>query len=183
VTKLVLDPAKTRVRIHTFAEGLFARLAHDLELECRDVSGTAERGADDKGSATLEIPVGRIEVVGTLKDGRVDTRALSSSDHEDILLKMRKDVFHATDRDDAVVRVQATLQGKSAHVRVQPPNGRDVERSVTVRVETNDEAVLVSGTLPLSLVALGSDTVKGPMNAFRVKDGVEVFFEVAFRAS
>ena len=46
VTDLVLDPAQSRVRIHTFAEGLLARLAHDLELVCGDLSGHATRSAD-----------------------------------------------------------------------------------------------------------------------------------------
>src|SRR4051812_2024020 len=93
VTKLVLDPAKSRVRLHTFAEGLFSRLAHDLELECHGIEGTGERRGDGSGSASIRLPIGRIEVAGALKGGRVDSHALSPSDREEILRKMRKDVF------------------------------------------------------------------------------------------
>lgn len=178
VTKLALDPDKSHVRLHTFAEGLLARLAHDLELECRGLSGAAERLGEGKATATLEAPIARIEVGGTLKDGRVDTRALSSSDRHDVLDKMRKEVFH---RNEGVVRVEATLDGTEAHVRVVPPNGRAVERSVPVRVDSSDGAQRVSGSLSISLHAIGSDPVKGPMNAFRVKDRVEVIFDVVFR--
>lgn len=177
MTKLVLDPDKSRVRLHTFAEGLFARLAHDLELECRGISGTAERAEGDAGSATLEAPIARIEVSGTLEKGRVDPRGLSPSDRDDVLGKMKKDVFHVA---DGVVRVEAKLESGRASVRVVPPKGRAVERSIPVRLEPAGGATRVSGTLPLSLSAIGSDTVKGPMNAFRVKDTIEVHFDVVF---
>ncbi len=180
MTKLVLDPDNTRVRVRIFAEGLFARFAHDLELECSGLRGTAERAGEDEGSATLEVPIARIDVAGTLKAGRVDRRGLSSSDREECLGKMRKDVFHAC---DGLVRVEANLEACKARVRVVPPNGCVVERSITVRLEPGAaETLRVCGTLALSLTAIGSSNVKGPMNAFRVKDVVEVLFDVAFKS-
>jgi hypothetical protein len=39
----------------------------------------------------------------------------------------------------------------------------------------------VSGRLELSIAGLGGGTVKGPMNAFRVKDTVEVLFDLEWR--
>jgi hypothetical protein len=177
VTKLVLNPDKSCVRLHTFAEGLLARLAHDLELECRGISGTAERAEAGSGSATLEAPIGRIEVNGTLEKGRVDPRGLSASDRQDVLGKMKKDVFHV---DEGVVRIEAKLESGRASIRVVPPRGPAVERSISVRVEPDGGATRVSGMLPLSLSAIGADAVKGPMNAFRVKDTIEVHFDVVF---
>lgn len=179
MTKLVLDPDQSHVRLHTFAEGLLARLAHDLELECRGLSGSAERVSEDKATATLEAPITRIEVGGTLKSGRVDPHGLSPSDRDDVLDKMRKDVFHGS---AGAVRIEATLEGPSkARVRVISPSGRTVERSVPVRIDSSDGTQRVSGSLDLSLHAIGSDAVKGPMNAFRVKDKVEVLFDVVFK--
>ena len=57
---LLLDPAKSRVRIRTFAEGLFAKLAHDIELECKKLEGRASRNDDSltMGTATVDVPVG-----------------------------------------------------------------------------------------------------------------------------
>lgn len=177
--KLVLDALKSHVRIHTYAEGLLARLAHDLELECRCLSGHAERLAEDKATGAIEVPIASIEVTGTLKHGRVDPHGLSASDRDDVLDKMRREVFH---RSGGVVRVEATLDGGKAHVRVVTPNGRAVERSVGVRLDSSDGgAQRVSGSLEISLQAIGSDAVKGPMNAFRVKDRVDVVFDVVFR--
>jgi len=50
-----------------------------------------------------------------------------------------------------------------------------------VRLEPKgDTGTRVTGTFDVSLSAIGSDPVKGPMNAFRVKDSVEVLFELVF---
>jgi hypothetical protein len=180
VTKLVLDSEKSRIRIRTFAEGLFSRLAHDVELVCGNVSGTAERTGSDSGSAQLEIPIGKIDLHGTLKDGRVDPNGLSPSDREDLIGKMRHDVFHTRGDASAVVRVEGTLDAGKARVRVVPPKGRTVERSVTLRLEPEGAGARVSGQLDLSLKEIGSDPVKGPMNAFRVKDSIELLFDLVF---
>lgn len=181
MTKLALDPEKTTIRIRTFAEGLFSRLAHDLELVCHGVEGAAERTDEANGSASLDVPVAKIEVVGTLNRGRVDAAGLSPSDRHDVVRKMCREVFHTSEGTTAVVRIDVTLQGEHARIRMTPPNGRAVERSVVVRLEPEGKAgVRVSGSLDLSLDAIGSDPVKGPMNAFRVKDTVEILYDVAF---
>lgn len=172
---LVVDAS--RVRIRTFAEGLFARLAHDLELVAKP-SGTATR-AERGGTATLEFPLHAIEVAGVLgKDGRIDASAMSASDRRDCLAKMHADVFRAN--ASAVVRVEVHVEGTSARVRIVPPNGKSVEKTTTVTIREGEDRVVVTGTVRLSLSALGSATVKGPMNAFRVKDEIEVLFDGTF---
>lgn len=168
-----LDPKRSSIRLRTFAEGLFSRLAHDLELSCGELSGTAP----DARSATIVVPVTAIAVAGTLKNGSVDATGLSPSDRADCLSKMRREVFHVRGSDDAV-RVEADLE----RVRVIPPNGKTVERKVALAPKKEDDGALrVQGKIALSLSEIGSDPVKGPMNAFRVKDGVEVLFDVVFQ--
>ena len=94
---------------------------------------------------------------------------------------MRREVFHARGKDDAVT-IEASLEDGRARVRVIPPNGSTVERMIPLRpVSEADGAVRVSGSLDISLGAIGSDAVKGPMNAFRVKDRVEVIFALIFQ--
>src|SRR5262249_41011437 len=97
---------------------------------------------------------------------------------------------HLSGRENASVRVEAKLlaapsPGKTpnATVRVTPPRGRSVEKSVTLSMEEEREreTVRVSGRLEISLSSLGASTVKGPMNAFRVRDAVEVRFDLVFR--
>jgi hypothetical protein len=179
----VVDGARSRVRVHTFAEGLLARLAHDLELVCTKLSGTASRaaptdGATATGTASLEAPLGGMEVTGVIKDGRLDERALSASDRRDILAKMHADVFHAS--PSGVLRLDATLEGSAAKVRLLAPNGKSVEATTQAELRPDGEGLRATGTFDLSLAKLGSDVVKGPMGAFRVKDRVAISFDVVF---
>lgn len=174
---LTLASDRSRLRLHTFAEGLFARLAHDLELTCAEVAGSAARDGA-KGSASLSVPLSGIGVAGVLKDGRVDASVLSASDQRDVLEKMRREVFHAS--GDAAVKVEAEHDGASARVRVIPPKGPEVTSTVRPEVRDEDGGVRVSGKVEVSLSAIGSDVVKGPMGAFRVKDRVEVLFDLLF---
>lgn len=184
MTELLLDTEKSRIRVHTFAEGLFARLAHDLELACKDLTGKATRAEGEgspKGTATLEIPLRGFCVEGVLKDGQVDARAMSPTDQRECIAKMHHDVFHA--RPDGVVRVEVHVEASSARVRIVPPNGKAIEVVTKPDIVAEGESFRAKGTLDVSLSAIGSDIVKGPMNAFRVKDKVLVHFDVVFSKS
>lgn len=178
---LVLVPEKSSVRIHTFAEGMFSRLAHDLELRCTKVEGRATRHAltPDSGTATLEVPIAGIQFGGILHGDRVDENGLNVGSPSDVLEKMHKDVFQG--RSNGNVRIEVTLDGGSARVRLVPPNGRAIERTTRPSLEDLPGGeVRVKGTVDVSLAAIGSATVKGPMGAFRVKDRVDVLFDVVF---
>ncbi len=178
MTNLVLDAVASRVRIHTFAEGLFARLAHDLALECSAMRGTASRDGTDAGKAEVEIPLSGIAILGVLHGDRIDERGLSPSDRHDALEKMRREVFHAD--ADALVKISAVLEGGASKIVLTPPNGRPVTLASRPMVRETPNGVRVSGAVDLSLTAIGSDAVKGPMGAFKVKDRVEVRFDVVF---
>ena len=158
----MLSLERSDIRIRTFAEGLFSKLAHDLELICRDVTATV-----DGETATLQIKVDRIAVAGAVKNGRVDPNVLSTSYCEEILAKMKREVFHGA------ANVEVTADRSKVVVKM---NGKSVEKRLTT---DGDQA---RGVLELSLQALGSHPVKGPMNAFRVKDRVEVHYDVAFKS-
>jgi hypothetical protein len=184
VPDLVLDPSRSRVRIQTFAEGLLARLAHDLELLCNDLSGSGARGGAGEGAATngtasVEAPLRGMVVAGVLgKDGRVDPRGLSASEQRDAITKMQNEVFHAG--ADAVVRIETHYEAGSARVRLVPPNGKAVETVVRPEVRAEGDTLHAKGAFEISLSSIGSDAVKGPMGAFRVKDRVKVLFDVVF---
>jgi len=183
VTDLVLDPARSRVRIHTFAEGILARLAHDLELVCGNLEGTAlHEGSNGaaKGNASIAVPLSGCEVGGILgKDGRVDDQGLSPSERRDVIAKMQKDVFHCG--PDGVVRVEGHLDAGKARLRLIPPNGKGTEAVVAVEVRAEPGGgVRATGSFEVALSALGSSVIKGPMGAFRVKDRVKVSFDLGF---
>ncbi len=167
--------------MRTFAEGLFSRLAHDLELTCTRPTGHADVDRDaSTATISIDVPLDRLEVRGTVrKDGSVDVDGLTASDRRDVLAKMKSDVFHAS---GGVITINAKLESDGkARVTVTPPNGNALDKTITPQsLKLEESACTASGKVDVSLHALGSDTVKGPMNAFRVKDGVEVHFNVTF---
>ena len=182
MTDLVLDPARSRIRIHTSAEGLLARLAHDLELAISDLSGKASGDVDvdgAAGTASLEVPLRAVHVTGILgKDGRVDEHGLSPAERRDIVAKMQKEVFHAG--PDGVVRAEAHLDGRKARIKLLPPNGKTFETVVPIDLRADGDSTLATGSFDVSLKAIGSDVVKGPVGAFRVSDKVRVTFDLVF---
>ena len=130
-----------------------------FELICRKLEGTAEQSSADRGAANVALPLAAIEVVGTRKNGRVDSSVLSSSERHDVLDKMRRDVFHlrGAPRPEDVVRIDTTLQGASkARVRIVPPHGRAIEKEIEIQLTPEGESgIRVSGSLAISLDAIG----------------------------
>lgn len=169
---LVLDSAATSILVHTFAEGLLSRLAHDLEIEATNVTGEA-----DDASATVSVPIAGLRVVGAVKKDKVDPSVLSPSDRSDIETKVRGDVLAGAH----VVTVAAELAGSRAKLTVSGArNGRAIV-SCDVVMHREGDAVEARGRCDLSLKALGIAPVKGPLGAFRVSDRVEVVFRATFR--
>jgi hypothetical protein len=175
-TTLVVDPASSRIAIRTRATGMLAKLAHDLEIVASSIGGKAT--LDGEGfSAELVVPVAGLAVAGTLHGDRVDTAALSSSDRAEIQHKIRDEVFAATKE----VRVKASGATRArADVTVEIATGR-VSSPVTLDVEDRGDVTRVAGRVELSMKRLGLKEVKGPLNAFRVSDGVEVLFDLTLR--
>jgi len=161
-----LDPLKSSLRVRTFAEGLFSRLAHDLELACERLDGSVEGDA-----ARIVFAIEDMRVLGTVSSGKLNPAGLSESDRRDCLAKMRADVFHA---ERGRVEVVAT---RDRAARITLPGGRTVPHTIG---ELEVEGAHVRGRTELSLRTLGSDPVKGPMNAFRVKDAIAVTFDLSF---
>lgn len=165
-----LDPAKSSFVVHTFAAGLLARLAHDLELQAGGVTGALE---EEGGLVRVRVraPVDGLRVVGAVKKGRVDPAVLSASDRVDIEKKLRTEVFAGRSE----LSIEGRLEGARATLQVQCGTARVELPATATRV--GDE---ITGRCELSLKALGLRGVEGPMGAFKLADRVEVLFRTSF---
>jgi hypothetical protein len=175
--ELVLDPKKTRVVVHTYAEGMLARLAKDLALECGVASGTLVMD-EDSARAEIIFDADRFRVVGVLKGDAVDERALSEGDRTDISKKWLRAIGVTTKKRE--VTISATLDGeRNAKIDVRLPCG---QVTVNSRVDVTKDATMAEarGDLELSLSALGVEEVRGPLHAFRLADRVRVIFHAVF---
>ncbi|MFO0614595.1 MAG: hypothetical protein U0414_18565 [Polyangiaceae bacterium] len=178
-----LDRAHSDVSIETTAKGMFAKLAHDLRLLAGELTATVTEGEGGRLGVELHLPVRAIKVDGVRKSGQVDRSVLSASDRSDIEKKIREDVLRSSE-----VKVTVPLPG------VPSPGSTTADATVEVggyrssvplrlTIATKDGRTHAAGRAKVSLSALKIPPVKGPLNAFRVDDDVEIVFDVAFSAA
>jgi hypothetical protein len=173
---LIVDPGVSKLIIRTRAAGMLARLAHDLEIEAASLRGQATRQGEDL-SGELFVSVASLRVVGALRVDRVDPTILSAGDRAEIERRLREEVLGRA----ADVRVRGQRRaGDRAELTVELPSGR-ADVSAAVQVSAEGERVRVEGRVELSLKRLGVAEIKGPLGAFRVRDDVEVRFDLTLR--
>lgn len=173
---MIVDSSASKLAIRTRATGMLARLAHDLELEVSDVRGEVRR-SDDSFTGQLIVPVDRIRVVGRLHGDRVDRGGISASDCGEIERKIRAEVF------PGVKEIQVRGGGrewKQIDVTIDSGLGK-TSVPMSIRGTEADRQIRITGRTELSLAKLGVREIKGPLGAFRVKDAVEVLFEIILR--
>ena len=177
-----IDLARSTLEIFTFADGLFARLAHDLRLSVADGELSAER-EDGAVAVRARVRLGALRVDGVMKDGALREGVLSVDDRAQILAKMRGDVFGGAS-EDAHVELEGHLRGSSCSGTVRSPAGRSAKAhgTATTTSATSGEVAAedVTGSFELSLRELAGHDVKGPLGAFRVSDHVRVAFKARF---
>jgi len=176
--RFLVDPASSTLRVRTRATGLLARLAHDLELVAREMRGEAD-DQDGAWTAELVVPVQALRVAGTLRGDRLDPDALAPADREEIQRKLRSEVLGPGE-------VRATASGPtrdSGEARITISSKRGQAR-VALRVKDEEDGALrVGGECEVSLSQLGVAEIKGPLGAFKVKDKVQVLFDLVLRPS
>ena len=173
--RFTVDAQRSSIRLRTRAKGLLARLAHDLQIHARDVTGEATRDSD-RWTAELRVTIDGLRVEGVVRSGVVHPDVLSEADRREIERKIREEVFS---RAPAIV-VTASGTPSDAHVRILFG-----ERSATLTprltVVTQPDAIRIEiRNCTVSMRALGLAEVKGPLGAFHVKDDVELEGELIY---
>ncbi len=172
-----LDASKTRVRIFTFAEGMFSRLAHDLEIDAPIASATG--ALDDAGDGHLEVTVraGSLHVVGFVKKGVTDPNGPSASDRSDIL-ERTLEAMNAS--EGTTIHARGDKKGEKITVELQVPTG--VARAeASTREEPGAGGKVLVTRLRYSMPSLGMKPVKGPLGAFKLSDRIEIEVRAALR--
>jgi hypothetical protein len=152
--------------LYTYAEGLMSRLAHDLALEAIPDEARVLERTETGGRAELVFAVSKIKILGAVRKDVVDPAALSESDRRDIQGKITDAIGAGT------IRATVAVEGGSARVSLTLPCGAG-----TASFPIERDADAYRGRARFSLKALGVKPVKGPMNAFRLSDRLEVVIE------
>lgn len=174
--RYALDLAASSVRLHTRAEGVLARFAHDLELLVPPASGQVVReGARWTGELTFRVADAR--VVGVLRGERVDRGVLSAKDVAEIERKLRDEVLLGPE-----VRVRGEGDLRLGTLTVAAPKGTETVTFAPTADEEPAGRLEVRARTRLSLRKLGCPEVKAPLGAFKVADVVEVEARLLFVA-
>lgn len=181
VTTYRIDPSATHVHVFTYAEGLFARLAHDLRLTVAPSELTATRDASGKATLRGKIALSALSVDGVMKGDTLKTDVLSDKDRLEILERMRSDVFGGASPESAVT-LEGTLEGTSLRLTVSSPSGRTSTATAKVVGTSNESGETVRGELDLHLKEIAGHDVKGPLGAFRIGDRIRITFDAHFVA-
>ena len=179
VSRFALDPLATKIHVFTFAEGFLARLAHDLRLTVGHLDLTADRAAAGEACVRGSISLSAVRVDGVMKGGALRADVLSEKDKEEILEKMREEVFGGA-APDSQLGFEGTLAGKAFAGTISAPNGRSTSVTCQVSGASGEGSETVRGTIELSLRGLAGRDIKGPLGAFRIADTVRVDFDATF---
>ncbi len=163
----------------TYAEGLFARLAHDLRLTVTETDLVAERSVAGEGTISGTVALARLRVDGVMKGDRLRDDVLSAKDCDEILEKMRLDVFGGA-APSASLSVRGALDGARFTLTVEAPNGRASTATGRVTGSSLENGETIRGEVELSLRDFSGRDVKGPLGAFRIADRVRVTFDATF---
>lgn len=165
----------SKLVLRTRAQGLLARLAHDLSIASSAVTGTAS--VEGEGwTARLTIATKSLRVEGVVRGDRVETGVLGDSDRAEIERKLATEVIGAPE-----VAVEARglsrRQGKATLTL-----GRSSEVPLTIEVTELEGGALVAKVRgAISLSALGIAEIKGPLGAFKVADEVKLLLDATLR--
>ena len=174
----------TKVRVQTFAKGLLAALAHDLELELPIApTSSIEQRDDGTWSGRLEVLVADIRVVGVLRRGNVATDVLSAGDRAEIEKRLREAFAPAK---MLVVsgsgRVGAGGEAERPELHAELENkGKARLRTDAVSITPTGDGAELHAAGTASMRALGLPEIKGPLGAFVVKDDVRFDVVLALR--
>ncbi|MEO7096025.1 MAG: hypothetical protein ABI175_22380, partial [Polyangiales bacterium] len=82
--------AASTLRVRTYAKGLFAALAHDLELDLPASELVVDELDEGKWSGRIVVAIDAIRVIGVVRRGVVSGDVLSAGDRAEIEKRLRE---------------------------------------------------------------------------------------------
>lgn len=168
-SRFTLDEEVSSLLVETRATGMLARLAHDLQLRARGLSGTVDK--DEKRTTKVELR--GLTVVGVRKNHSVDERTLSPADKDTIEERVRKELFASKP-----LLASATLDRTRCTVELTLGGSVKVRRTFELELRPEGDRWWSRGGFTVSLAELRVGPILGPLGAFRVDDSVEVRVEL-----
>jgi polyisoprenoid-binding protein YceI len=152
-------PENASLHVHTYREGVAAKVGHDLVIEV-----TRWEASFEDGAIALSADPASLEV----REGHRGVKPLSDKDRREIVktidakvLGREQIVFRSTSVDGEAVAGELTMAGAT--------------RPVTARLETAGGRICT--TIPLVQSEWGIKPYRGLMGALKVRDDVEIVID------
>lgn len=162
--------ARGKLRVHTFREGAFSALGHDLEFELE----TFELELNE-GSFRAQLDLRTLEPRGALRNGVLDAGALSAAELVQIRHSAHEVVLETTRYPEALVkgRYELTSDGLSVHAELEF-RGRTEPLAFTA----TGAGGVIRARVELTPSRFGIKPYRAFLGALRLRDRVEVEVEV-----
>lgn len=163
------------IHVLTFKEGLFAKLAHDLQLSLSDFEATLEAGA-----VHARFRLASLSVDGVARGGQVDTHTLSDSDklkiHDTIASEILETRAHPDASFDGTARElssdRVSIEGRLSLHGVTQPCSLELRAGATATAPW-------TGELTLTPSRYGIAPYKALGGAIRLADRIVVRVSIA----
>lgn len=172
-----VGPDGCTLNVHTYREGLAAKVGHDLVIEVTGWDATVE--VDEHGAVTsvaLNADPGSLQV----REGKGGAKPLSDKDRADIRRSIGEKVLGA---DQISFRSSAASRDGAGRLRVEGDlaiAGRS--RSAVFELDAGDDGT-VAGTLPVTQSEWGIKPYRGLMGALKVRDAVDIVLDARLPAA
>jgi hypothetical protein len=161
VASYTVDPERSSITLKTRAKGLLSALAHDLELRATIARGTATREGDE-WTGELFVAPSSIKVIGAIKSGK--TSPLSKIEVDLCEKRIVSEVFAGV--AEIAVKARGTLADPKIEITAK--------RTTSAKMKVTMRGEVLEGRGVVSIQALGLPEVKAPLNAFTVRDEVDL---------
>jgi len=157
------------IQVFTFKRGLLSKVAHDLRLRL-DRFEVKTDGERVEGRFHLDT----LGVEGAMKNGELDTSALSDADKSEIVQNIRQTILHTERHPDALFegRAQRTPGGWRVRGALELAGRRE-------EIELSARAVdhRIQGEIELVPTRFGIEPFKALLGAIKLADRVIVRFD------
>lgn len=178
-----LGPDEGMLELRTYREGAAAMAGHDLVFQASRWSGTLTVDADDPGNSSVEASV---ELAGLeVREGHGGVKPLTDKDRVDIAKTMNDRILGAAEHPSITFRSDSvTAAGDRGTVHgTLTVAGRSEPLDVGFRVHDEDEGPRVAGDATVVQTNWGIKPYRGFFGALRLRDAVDVSFELRPRAA
>lgn len=177
-SSVTLGPQNGTIVVRTYREGMAKRVGHDLALEVTSWSATAAVNREDPASSDVQA---RLDLRSlSVREATGGVKPLSGGDHKEIAKNVEKTLNLSTYPEVTFSSHSVAADG-GQRLRLNGNltlAGSTKPVSVDLNIERQNGAERLTGTVQLTHSEFGLKPYSGLMGALKIKDAVEIDFDL-----